>query len=350
MSDPAGGSHPLRIVAHGRRWIEEFPVSPLRWLLIPAWLPWRLLIALRGLLYDRHLKPARHLGVPVISIGNLTAGGTGKTPAALAVVAQLRAAGRSPAILSRGYRGVQGVNEEALLAGDIPVVCNPDRVVGGQRAISAGADCLVLDDGFQHRRLHRDLDIVLIDATRPWGRDDGGRGAVLPLGYLREGTGALKRADLLWLTRTDLVSASRLDRLRTQLSGIAPLVEERMTTISMVPLTGGVGEPAAAWQGRRVVLVSGIGNPGAFEAAAIHAGLVPVESHRYPDHHHFTAADASQLMDSATQAAAPLVMTGKDAVKLRAFAGLTGQVLEVRSELVDAAPLAALLARIAPAT
>ena len=336
----------LRIVTHGRRWLEEVPASPLRWLLIPLWLPWRLVIGLRGIIYDRQLTAVQRLGVPVISIGNLTAGGTGKTPAVLAVIALLRARGRHPAILSRGYRGVQGVNEEALLAGDVPVVCDPDRVAGGRRAITGGADCLVLDDGFQHRRLHRDLDIVLIDVTRPWGRNDGGHGAVLPLGYLREGRAALKRADLLWLTRTDLVAPERLGRLRAELAGLAPLVEERATAMSLMPLTGGTAEPATAWQGRRVMLVSGIGNPAAFETAVGKAGLIVVESHRFPDHHHFSAADAALLMATAAHADATLVMTGKDAVKLRALPGFDGHVLEVSSALVDHAPLAAALTRI----
>lgn len=339
----------MRVIAHGRRWIEDLPASPCRWLLLPAWAPWRLIIAVRGLLYDQGLKPARHLGVPVISIGNLTAGGTGKTPAALAVVALLRAAGRTPAILSRGYRGVDGVNEEAKLAGNVPVICNPDRIAGGHQAIAAGADCLVLDDGFQHRRLHRDLDIVLIDATQPWGFRDGRHGAVLPLGYLREGMRALRRADLVWLTRTDLVSEERLRALRSELASLSiPTVEERTTSIVMVPLasTGGdlTGEPLAAWRDRRVVLVSGIGNPAAFETAVLRAGLCPIASHRFPDHHHFNATEANDLMARAKQADATLVMTGKDAVKIRAFAGVTGYVLVVNSALLDPTPLATALA------
>lgn len=334
---------PLRIIRHGTRWVEEFPASPLRWLLIPAWLPWRLLIALRGVLYDRGLKPARHLGVPVISIGNLTAGGTGKTPAALAVVAHLRKTGWKPAILSRGYRGVNGINDEALLAGDTPVVCDPDRHAGGQRAIEAGADCVVLDDGFQHRQLHRDIDIVVIDATQPWGNLHGGRGAVLPLGYLREGRSALRRAQLLWLTRVDLISEARLLQLRAALAGGAPLIEERSQRISLRPLTRSDSEPISAWKGRLVVLVSGIGNPAAFELTARTYGLVPLESHRFPDHHHFTAAEADALMAVAKHLQAPLVMTGKDAVKLRAFPAVIGYVLEVESALVHPAILTAAL-------
>ena len=339
----------MRIVPHGRRWMEDLPGSPLRWLLAPAWLPYRLAVALRGSAYDQGLKRVARLDVPVISIGNLTAGGTVKTPAALAVVERPRARSRRPAILSRGYRGIDGVNEEARLAGDVPVVCDPDRIAGGKRALAGGADCLVLDDGFQHRRLHRDLDVVLIDATRPWGRDDGAAGAVLPLGYLREGRRALHRAGLLWITRSDLVSTGRLEALRAHLRPFAPVVEERIVDAAITALDGSAPEPAAAWRGRRVVLASGIGNPAGFEAAARLLGLDPIASHRFPDHHHYTADEGAGLAEEARAADAILLVTGKDAVKLAAFPACgAARVLAVRSGLADAGPLDAALARLLP--
>lgn len=346
----AGPSAPPAIVRHAGRWREELPGTPARLLLAPAWAPYRLAVALRNWAYDHGWAGQRRLPVPVISLGNLTAGGTGKTPAALAVVERLRRAGRTPAILSRGYRGVDGINEEARLAGDIPVVCDPDRVAGGQRALAAGADCLVLDDGFQHRRLARDLDIVLCDATRPWGDDAGGRGAVLPLGYLREGRSGLRRAGLLWITRADLVSAQRLADLRGELATWGPVVEERAVGFALTPLAAtdpSVAAPAlrAEATDRPVLLVSGIGNPGGFEAAAQRAGLTVLESHRFPDHHHYTAAQAQALLARATARGAELVTTGKDAVKLSAFIR-QGAVLTVRSELVDPAPLDQALARV----
>lgn len=337
------------VVRHGSRWIEELPASPARWLLAPLWLPYRVVIAGRNAAYDLGLAPTRRLAAPVISIGNLTAGGTGKTPASLAVVAALRALGRTPAILARGYRGINGINDEAQLAGDTPVWCDPDRHASGTRALAAGADCLVLDDGFQHRRLQRDLDIVLLDATRPWGRDDGKAGAVLPLGYLREGRRALRRAGLLWLTRTDLVSPDRIAQLRRQLAGLAPIVEERTSSVTLRPLALSTGErePVSAWHGRRVVLASGIGHPAAFAALAQAQGLQVVACHRFPDHHHFTAAEAERLNHAARAADATLVMTGKDAVKLAVFAPALGdaRVLEVVSALVDDRPLRAAIAQ-----
>lgn len=349
-----------QVIRHASRWMEELPSTPIRWLLSPFWLPWRLIIGLRNDAYDRRLLPAACLPMPVVSIGNLTAGGTGKTPAALAVVAALRARGWHPAILSRGYRGVDGINDEAMLAGDIPVICNPDRHAGGLLAQADGADCVVLDDGFQHRQLHRDLDIVVIDATRPWGRDDGRPGAVLPLGYLREGRSGLQRAGLLWLTRTDLVSQERLSRLRSELSGLAPIVEERTTSAVMVRLRAASAptasesnensEPSTAWNGRRVVLVSGIGHPGGFEMLASALGLQVVASHRFPDHHHYSATDVALVSAAADKADAALVMTSKDAVKIQAFLTICASrgawVLTVESQLVDDAPLQQALAHL----
>jgi tetraacyldisaccharide 4'-kinase len=332
---------------HARRWLEELPASSARLLLAPAWVPYRLAVAVRNLAYDRGLFASHPLPVPVISLGNLTAGGTGKTPAALAVVERLRRAGRHPAILSRGYRGVDGVNEEARLAGDTPVVCDPNRLAGGQRAIAAGADCLVLDDGFQHRRLRRDLDIVLIDATRPWGDAGGGRGAVLPLGYLREGRRGLARADLLWITRADLVTPTRLAQLQRELSPFGPVVEERATGFALTPLAtpAAAGAIHATPAPRAVLLVSGIGNPAGFEAAALRAGLNVLESHRFPDHHHYTAAEADWLLARAAACGAELVTTSKDAVKLAVFTS-QGWVLSVSSALVDPTALDEALARV----
>ncbi len=356
-------SQPL-IIRHASRWREDLPTSPARWLLAPLWLPWRLLLGLRNTAFDRQLTAIARLPLPVISIGNLTAGGTGKTPAALAVVAALRARGWHPAILSRGYRGVNGINEEAQLAGDIPVICNPDRFAGGMQAQANGADCVVLDDGFQHRRLHRDLDIVILDATRPWGRDDGRAGAVLPLGYLRESRTALQRAGLLWLTRTDLVTKQRLHSLKAELSGLAPLIEERTASVALTPLLGTTmvctpepeTETETAWCGRRVVLASGIGHPRGFELLATARGLQVIASHRFPDHHHFTAADAAGLAAAAARSDAALVMTSKDAVKLQAFAttfaatsGAQGAwVMQVTSQIVDDGPLQVALDRLCP--
>ncbi len=309
----------MRIVRLRGRSIEELPGSAWRWLLAPAWLGYRPAVGLRNALFDCGARRARHLPVPVVSIGNLTAGGTGKTPATLLVARLLLARGARPAVLSRGYRGDGERNDEAQLMEGVPVVCDPDRLRGGRRAISpqpvgSAADCLLLDDGFQHRQLHRDLDIVLIDATDPWGG-----GAVLPLGRLREGRSALRRAGLLWLTRADLVPSSERDRLIAELSRIGPPVLRADQGPGSLSELHTLERRAPADLSGPILLVSGIGNPRAFELTALRDGLSAVASLRFPDHHRYTRADAELIRVESARLGAQVVMTPKDRVKLEAL-------------------------------
>ena len=292
------------------RWPEELPGSPWRWLLLPAWAGYAGGVAARNLAYDRGWLGATRVPAPVLSVGNVVAGGSGKTPAALALARLLITRGRRPAVLARGYRGVDGINEEARLAPDLTTVCDPDRVRGARTALAGGADCLVLDDGLQHRRLHRDLDLVVIDATRPWGDPAGGDGALLPLGYRRDLLGALARCQVAWLSRCHL-HPERSDGLIRRLGGLGlRVVREDVPERSFATLDGsGHAAPAGP-----VVLASGLGNPLGFELDAAQLGLAVRRSLRFRDHHHFTPADASaitRLADGAT-----VVVTAKDAVKL----------------------------------
>jgi len=298
------------------RWLEELPASPLRYAFTPAWLVFRGLVALRTWAYDGGRMRVARLPRPVVSVGNLTVGGTGKTPAVALVAEILHGLGQQPVVLSRGYRGGGEGNEEAQLVGAVPVVSATTRHAGGLRAISTlGASCLVLDDGFQHRQLHRDLDIVLIDATDPWGG-----GALLPLGRLREPLRALDRAHLLWLTRTDLCPEPALAELTARLAGSGrPLIASTQGVPSLVGLDGQpfTGGPAAAGP----VLVScGVGNPGGFEATARLAGLAVVGALRWPDHYRYTGSDLRELIARARARAARPVVSAKDAVKLVALA------------------------------
>lgn len=315
------------------RWPEELPASPWRWLLLPAWAGFAAGSALRGLAYDLGLARVHRLPAPVLSVGNLVAGGAGKTPAALALAGLLRARGRRPALLARGYRSAGGgANDEARLAGDLPVVCDPDRVRGGRAALAAGADCLVLDDGLQHRRLHRDLDLVVVDATRPWGDPAGGRGALLPLGYRREGLGALRRCQVAWISRAHL-APERAEALAQQLraAGLA-VVREAVPARAFARLDGAPAAPPAG----PVVLASGLGSPLGFERDARDLGLAVRASLRFRDHHAYTAADGAAIRRHAADAT--VVVTAKDAVKL---AGLWGAadppclVLHAASRLRD---------------
>jgi tetraacyldisaccharide 4'-kinase len=304
---------PFPVEGQPGRWVEELPAAPWRWLLAPAWAGYAALVALRGMAFDHGWRPARRVAAPVLSVGNLVAGGTGKTPAALALARRLAGRGMHPAVVSRGYRGDGGSNDEARLAPDLPTVCDPDRVRGARAALAAGADCLVLDDGFQHRRLHRDLDLVVVDATRPWGDPGGGRGWMLPLGYRREALPALARAQAVWISRGHL-APERAGNLAGELAARGlTVVREATPQRSFATMAGeAVAAPVGA-----VLLVSGIGNPLGFELDAADLGLAVQASLRFPDHHRYQAGDVVRILDRARAlAAVAVVVTGKDAVKL----------------------------------
>lgn len=301
----------MEIIRRRGRWREDLPGSAWRWLLLPAWGVYRAGVAFRNAAFDLGLRHPVHLTVPVISVGNLIAGGTGKTPLARLLARRCRERGQRPAILSRGYRGRDAVNDEALLVEECPVVCDPDRAAGGRRAAAAGATCLILDDGFQHRQFHRDLDLVLIDATRPWG------GGVLPLGYAREGREALKRAHALVMTRQELVTPVERLALEGQLAAFGkPLIRMMAERSRLEPLQGGIPADPGVLQDRPVLLASGLGNPQGFERCALRHGWRVVASLRFPDHHRYDRADADLLAAEAGRRGATLVITAKDAVKL----------------------------------
>ena len=291
----------------------------------------------RNLAYDRGLLASRDGGAPVISVGNLTCGGTGKTPIVADLARRLTAAGLRPAVLSRGYRPLpgEGANDEkllldALLPG-VPHVQDPDRLAGAAAAVHRhGADCLILDDGFQHRRLRRDLDVVLIDATAPFGpgslRRPGCRGFALPAGLLREVPEGLERAGLILLTRCDAVTGDERAAVETALADLAPdvpVVPVNFPPTALVGL-GGETRPAGWADGRRVGAFCGVGNPAGFRATVDGLGATAATFEPRPDHHAHTPAEVAALCDRAAAAGACAILcTEKDSVKLRtaAFAG-----------------------------
>jgi tetraacyldisaccharide 4'-kinase len=303
------------------RWREELPATAWRWFLLPAWLVFRPLVTLRNALFALGWRRPTRLSVPVWSVGNLTAGGTGKTPLTRHLARWAIAHGLRPAIISRGYRAEPGgANDEARTVSECPVICDADRIAGGRRALADGATCLILDDGFQHQRLHRDIDLVLIDATRPWGAEDGTAGMTLPLGYLREGRAALARASALVLTRGALAEPHALAALRQELAATGkPLIEVEDHQARLRPLAGEETQDVTTLAHHAVVLVSGLGNPLGFERAALAHGWTVAASLRWPDHHHYDAADVELIRQAACQHHAVVVMTGKDAVKLAAL-------------------------------
>lgn len=274
-----------------------------------------------------YLKSVK-VAVPVISIGNLTAGGTGKTPFAAYVASWFRQHQTRVAFLSRGYGADPGaVNDEALvlnqLCPDVPHLQNPDRVAGAQTAIAElESQLLILDDGFQHRRLARDLDLVLIDATNPWGYD-----ALLPRGYLREPLSALQRADLVVVTRVDQVTPDKLLAIRQRLQRIRGTSECVEVSFPSHQLTNSRSETcgwgqlisSASQQPARIAAFCGIGNPAAFRRLLEQQGISLIEGafRVFPDHHRYSRDDVDELRTWATDLrATAVVTTQKDLVKL----------------------------------
>jgi tetraacyldisaccharide 4'-kinase len=285
---------------------------------------------------------ARRLPAPVVSVGNITVGGTGKTPVVELIVRELGRLGRRPAILSRGYgraadrerRGEHAVNDEYLvLERNLPGVLHvqrPDRFEGGREAIAAGADALVLDDGFQHVRLQRDLDVVLVDAINPFGF-----GRVLPAGLLREPLDALGEADVIAITRGELVSPRKLAVLRWYLRGRFPrarLIEVDFRPVSWRRLDGEPGEPLRAHAGAPALAFAGIGNPEGFRRQLGRLGVRIVKWIPFLDHHRYTRDDIEGIAREATAVgAAVILLTQKDAVKIagQGTAGAPWRYLEI---------------------
>ena len=289
--------------------------SLLRAGLLCASLPYSAAMRLRRWLYRRGILPARSADVPVICVGNITTGGTGKTPMVAWVVARLKEAGRSPAILTRGYKAVAGVSDEAELLKELTgahVVVNADRVAGAQSAVAAGADVLVMDDGYQHCRLRRDLDIVLVDAGNPFGFDH-----CLPRGLLREPTCALDDAGAVVITRSDAVDGEALGRLGDRLRGLAPNCSIHTAlhrTTGAVDASGVVHLPDAL-SGRRVLAFCGIASPESFFRSVAAAGADIAATLALGDHVDYTDAVIAGIRAAAAEADL-LVTTQKDHVKL----------------------------------
>ncbi|HUF26291.1 MAG TPA: tetraacyldisaccharide 4'-kinase [Gemmatimonadaceae bacterium] len=266
-------------------------------------------IRVRNALYDRRLLRSHRLALPAVSVGNLTVGGTGKTPVAAWIASRLRQKGGAPALVLRGY-GADEPLVHALLTPGIPVVADPDRVAGARRAQAMGADVAVLDDAFQHRRARRQVDLVLISADR-WG----GRIRLLPAGPWREPLGALGRASMALVTRKAASPAAAADVARllrvgtesvpTGVVSILPGVLRRMTGDEL---------PVEELDGARVLAISAIGDPEAFARQLRSLGAT-VEAAVFSDHHPFGDADVRRLADRAGSADF-VVCTLKDAVKL----------------------------------
>jgi len=300
-------------------------------------------IAVRNTAYDYGWFRTTKLAVPVISIGNITTGGTGKTPVVAWCIHELQRRGSRPGIVSRGYRSLDGeVNDEALvlerLCPGVPHVQDRDRIRGGQRAIDQfGCDVLVLDDAFQHRRIVRDLDLVLIDALQPWGY-----GHLLPRGLLREPRSALARSHVLLITRADQITPATCAMLSQELMRHCP--QARPVPVRFQPqewlAVDGTRYPLLNWQAQRVAMFCGIGSPAGFRQSL--TGLTTVIAEQlFPDHHHYTSSDLDQLEQWRHELGiTTLVTTLKDLVKIPATHPVANHVfaLQIGTEVLENAP------------
>ena len=303
-------------------------------------------MSLRNQMFDRGWRPQTRIPVPVISVGNLTAGGTGKTPTVAWVVRTLQALGATPAIISRGYGGQGGTNDEKLLLDQllpgVPHRLNPDRVAAALELTSSTVptrpSVLVLDDAFQHRQIARDFDLVLVDCLNPWGF-----GHQLPRGLLREPLRSLHRASCVLLTRGDQVDEESLhgilETIRRWTS--APVLTSSFQPTQLINARGEV-RTLEQVQHQHAAAFCGIGNPVGFRRTLTGCGVaIPVDRFRvYPDHHAYQSSDLEAIGFWARSVGAEcLLTTHKDLVKIPpvSLGGIPVWALEIELRFEDQA-------------
>jgi tetraacyldisaccharide 4'-kinase len=320
--------------------------SALRGLLRIAETPYAALMRLRNKLYDLGTLRSHRVAPAVISVGNITAGGTGKTPTVVWLASSLRAAGFRPAVLLRGYGSSPGApSDEATLLDEqlnpaegggvsirIPIVAAPDRVASAKRAIvdHPHVNLLILDDGFQHRRLARNFDLLLIDATNPFGFDH-----VHPRGLLREPLAGLRRAHAFIISRADLVPSSRISEIDEVLRAhnpTAPVYRARHVLTSLKDQDD-TPFPLTHLAGHRFLAAAAIGNPAAFDKQLKALPGKYSGHHWLPDHHDYKSEDLTHLYQLAVEVNADFILTTeKDWTKLRRIFP-TGQLPIFRVQL-----------------
>lgn len=321
-----------------------------------SWL-YRALLRVYMLPYETGIRKQKCLDAPVVSVGNIIAGGTGKSPMVQFLCKGLVERGWNPTALSYGYGGLlhgkfgivsdrSDIKLDADTAGDepvmlasslpgVPVVVCKHRHVSGQAAIEKlGADVLVLDDGFQVWKLQRDLDIVLISSTNPF---DNGR--LLPAGKLREPMSALGRASCIVATGDWEVGHRNSTLAKIRRHTDAPVYFGRFVPSALVSLADGSEVSLRTIQGRGVFALSSIADPGRFESTLTEAGAVIIGKERFPDHHCYWAEDVAWINRHAMETDAELIVTtDKDAVKLQEHdLALPAYALRIRLKLDDEA-------------
>ncbi|MEO7218279.1 MAG: tetraacyldisaccharide 4'-kinase [Gemmatimonadaceae bacterium] len=309
----------------------------MRTLLTPLSWVYASVIWARNVLYDHSVIASHASSIPVISVGNVSVGGTGKTPFSAYLVDRLTKAGHHPAIVMRGYGGDETRLHSRLNPG-LAVIADRDRVAGIRTASTLGADVAVLDDAYQHRRAKRDLDIVLVSADR-WSDDI----RQLPAGPLREPLTSLKRAELIVVTQKSVTDAeaAAVSRAIGTLRGVGALVlVARLEPEELISAATGESAMLDLIRGERVLAIAGIGDPASFFAQLAQLGAVITER-RFRDHHDYTFDEARQL--SAESAGHKYVVTtGKDIVKLASLWPAGGAELWYLSQavrLTEGAPL-----------
>ncbi len=317
------------------------------------WLPakiFELLSKLRAWLYARGWLTSRTLGKPVISVGNLTVGGTGKTPFVAYLAELLQTAGYEPIILSRGYKGAAEkdglvVSDGAELRGTprecgdepywlarhlpgVAVVVGRDRYASGRKLedrFPRGVH--LLDDGYQHLALKRNLNILLVDATDPFG---GGR--LIPAGRLREPLSAVRRADLIVVTRAHLAANSeQIETVVRQHHPLVPILYFYHDLVGLRDVKSGQCSPMRDWLNRPVAVLAALGNPRVLLADLELYQLRVVERFLHRDHHAYTREDVDRALQPVREGrAAALITTEKDAVRLEGLHFEAGQILAVQ--------------------
>ena len=290
--------------------------------------PYLAVLNTRDILYKYGLAGSRRLPVKVISIGNITTGGTGKTPLVESMARYLHEKNKKVAILSRGYGGNNplqenndNVNDECLILRenlqDVPVLAGKDRVSNGEKAIrESGVDCLLLDDGFQHLKLKRDLDIVVIDSLNPFGGEN-----LIPRGSLREPLKNLGRADMFIISHCNQSKEQKIKSIYTKLNYVnndAPVCESihRPVHIENI-MDGSILEPE--WlNGKRIYGLSAIGNPESFTYTLKGLGADLIKHRKFHDHHNYNREEIIDIISEAKSLNADaIVVTQKDIVKIR---------------------------------
>jgi tetraacyldisaccharide 4'-kinase len=307
-------------------------------LLSPLYLlsiPYGCAVRLRSALYSNHLFKTNRLPCPVVSVGNITVGGTGKTPLVIALATGLKERGIPVAILSRGYKGErtsgpvvsdgktislspEEAGDEPYLMAErlrgIPVLIGKDRFINGRIALQRyGIRGVLLDDGFQHLQLHRDLNIVLIDSTIGFGDPH-----LLPRGMLREPLTHLRRADLFLLTKVEGPETCRpLENFLRKVHPEAPVFHSHHEASGLIG-PNGEWEDLTSFNEKRVLALSGIANPSSFLSLLKKCGMKVIKEAVFPDHHRYTDEDLVSIEKNG-KGADWIVTTEKDLVKLAHF-------------------------------